>query len=152
MSQVRTQGKPMKCIALLACCLFLSGCSLFRRPFRPVRAPPEEAARVVFPFALSEQQKQGLTRISGPVAAAIELAMDDFRPRDIKPPRGATPDEVCMYQRHSFDVTTIPGTDGVLFVRFTLSPGACEQEGMILDAGATYAVDVQGWRILSVQK
>lgn len=151
MGPLTTRGQTLKCIALLACC-FLSGCSLLHRPFRPVRAPPEEAARVVFPFALSEEQKQGLTRIPGPIAAAVELAMDDFRPRDIQPHRGATPDEVCMYRRESFEVTTIPGPEGVLFVRFTLSPGACEQEGAILDAGATYAVDVRGWRILAVQK
>ncbi len=151
MSQPMTPATPMKCIALLAC-LFLSGCSLFCRPFRPVRAPPEEAATVSFPFALSEEEKQGLMRVPGTVAAAIALAMDEFRPRDIKPHRGATPDEVCMYQRDSFDVTAIPGPEGVLFVRFTLKPGACEQEGMILDAGATYAVDVRGWRILAVQQ
>ncbi|NOK04272.1 MULTISPECIES: hypothetical protein [Myxococcus] len=142
----------MKRVVWLVFCVGLSGCSLLQRPFRPVRAPPEEAAKVTFPFALSEEEKQGLIRVPGPVAAAIELAMDDFRPRDVKPHRGATIDEVCMYQRESFDVTTIPGPEGILFVRFTLSPGACEQEGAINDAGATYAVDTQGWRILAVQQ
>ncbi|AKQ63142.1 hypothetical protein A176_000054 [Myxococcus hansupus] len=100
---------------------------------------------------MSEEEKQGLLRVPGHIAAAIELAMDDFRPRDIKPHRDATADEVCMYQRESFDVTTIPGPEGVLFVRFTLSPSACAQEGTINDAGATYAVDTRGWRILAIQ-
>ncbi|WIG99453.1 hypothetical protein KGD87_30575 [Myxococcus sp. SDU36] len=30
--------------------------------------------------------------------------------------------------------------------------GACVQEGLALDVGATYAVDVDGWRILAVQR
>ncbi len=141
----------MKLWVCLGCVVCLSGCSLLQRPFRPVRTPPEESAKVTFPFALSEEEKQGLLRVPCPIAAAIELAMDDFRPRDVKPHRGATADEACMYQRESFDVTTIPGPEGVLFVRFTLRPGACEQDGAINDAGATYAVDTRGWRILAVQ-
>ncbi|WP_236673800.1 hypothetical protein [Comamonas sp. JC664] len=37
-------------------------------------------------------------------------------------------------------MTTILGPEGVLFVRFTLIPSACAQEGVINDAGATHAV------------
>ena len=67
-------------------------------------------------------------------------------------PTTTTTTSTRSYQRESFDVTTIPGSERVLFVRFTLSPGACEQEGAINDASATYAVDTRGWRILAIQR
>lgn len=41
---------------------------------------------------------------------------------------------------------------GVLLVSSTAKQGACIQEGLALDLGATYAVDVSRWRILAIQR
>jgi len=145
---------PRPGVALPRCLLLilfvaLPACELFQRTVRPTRAPPEEAARFVFPLELPAE---GRMRVPGTVAAAIGLAMDDFRPLGVKPHRGATPDEVCLYQRDSFDVTVAPGPAGVVFVRFSVKDGACDQDGPVADMGSTYAVDVNQWRILAIQR
>lgn len=129
---------------------FLPACTLLERfgRYRPEHAPPEEAEKLQFPLIVPEQSRLNLP---GTTAAAIQLAMDDFRPRDIKPHRGATQEEECLYRRESFNVSAFPGPEGVVFVRFVLDPNACPLRDPILDAGATYAVDVRGWRILAVQ-
>ncbi|WP_224371948.1 hypothetical protein [Hyalangium versicolor] len=139
----------MKRALLLLGCLALSGCALLRRYPQPVHAPPEEAARVEFPkFDLPE----GRQTLSGPALRAIQLAMDDFLPWDTQPHKGATPREVCLYQRESYDVTVAPGPEGIMFVRFTVRDSVCDVNGPpILDMGATYAVDVQRWLILAIQ-
>ncbi|MFP2924001.1 hypothetical protein ACLESO_02045 [Pyxidicoccus sp. 3LG] len=137
-----------RAIVLLAC-LSASGCVLFQRPFRPTHAPPEEAARFQFPLGFPAGEH---TFIPGTVAAAVELAMDDFLPRNTRPPRDATPDEVCLHQRDTYDVLARALPDDVVLVAFTPKQGACIQEGVALDLGATYAVDVRGWRILAIQR
>jgi hypothetical protein len=134
---------PILLLAFLPACTFLQ---LFGR-YRPERAPQEEARRIDFPMMDPEDSLE----IPGTIAAAIQLAMDDFRPRDLKPHRGATAEELCLYRRESFDVSAFPGPEGVVFVRFLLKPKVCEPSGPILDAGASYAVDVRQWRILAVQ-
>jgi hypothetical protein len=131
-------------LAFLPACTFLQ--QFFR--YRPTHATPEEAEKVQFPFIVPEKSR---LNIPGTTAAAIQLAMDDFRPRDVKPHRGATQEEECLYRRESFNVSAFPGPEGVVFVRFILNPDACPLRDPILDAGATYAVDVRGWRILAVQ-
>lgn len=133
--------------ALLA--LTLPGCALFARPVRPARASPEEAARFQFPVDLPAE---GRLRTSATVAVATQLAMDDFRPLDVKPHKGATPDEVCLYRRDSFDVWTAPGPEGVMFVRFVPRQHTCDSDGPVTDASATYAIDVRQWRILAIQR
>lgn len=148
MSLLRS-GAPLPRCLLLGVCLALPACGLFQRPVRPPRAPPEEAARFEFPLEIPAEGRQ---RIPGAVAAAIGMAMDDFRPLGVKPHRGATPDEVCLYQRDSFDVTVAPGQEGVVFVRFSVKDGACDEEGPVADMGSTYAVDVNQWRILAIQR
>ncbi|WP_044891082.1 hypothetical protein [Myxococcus hansupus] len=134
---------------LLCLCIALPACGLLRRPMMPERAPPEDAARFTFPIDLPAE---GRTRIPADIAAAISLAMDDFRPLGVQPHRGATPDEVCLYQRASFDVTVAPGPEGVVFVRFTVKDGACDEEGPATDMGSTYAVEVSKHRILAIQR
>ncbi|WP_163867450.1 hypothetical protein [Myxococcus eversor] len=131
--------------------MVLPGCALFRPGPRPVQAPPEEAARVVFPRDLPAQ---GLHELSGTLAAAIALATEDFRPLGAKPHRGATPLEQCLYRREAFNVSTAPGPGGIMFVRFSFSPSNCaeHEREIVLDMGATYAVDVPGARILAVQR
>lgn len=134
---------------LLCLCLTRPACGLFHRPLKPERAPEEEAARFTFPIDLPAD---GRTRIPADLAAAITLAMDDFRPQDVKPHRGATPDEVCLYQRESFDATVVPGPEGLVFVRFTVKDGACDEDGPAADMGSTYAVEVAKHRILAIQR
>lgn len=137
-------------LAGLLSLLLLPGCALFQRSPRPVHAPPEEAAAVQFP---SDLPATGLQELSGTLATAIQLAMDDFRPPGAKPHRGATPTEQCLYRRQSFDVQAAPGPEGIVFVRFLFNPEACtaEERAVVLDMGATYAIDVKGWRILAIQ-
>ncbi len=131
-----------KLLAML--CLGLSACAGARRPIPYV--PPEEAAWFKFPEELPDE---GRTSVSGPLAAAIQLAMDDFLPWGTEPPRGASREEACLAQRQSYDVTAAPASEGIVWVSITLSPGACTRGGPLLDAGAEYAVDVRKRRILS---
>jgi hypothetical protein len=139
----------MKRGLLLSLCLLVPACALFQRSPRPVHAPPEEAARVRFPLDLPPDAHPTL---SGDVVTAMQLALDDFRPLDLKPHPGATEEEICLYQRGSYDVLAAPGAEGVMFVQITLRPNVCEKHDPIMDMGATYAVDVKGQRILAIQR
>lgn len=151
----------MERMLLLLACIFLPACTwvrLHRHPDHarpeerelPAHAPPAEAAQVKFP---AQFPKEGLHELPGVMATAIQLAMDDFRPPGSKPHPGATPLEQCLYRRQSFDVMAVPGPAGVVFVRFVFNPDACteEERAVVLDMGATYAIDVRQWRILAVQ-
>jgi hypothetical protein len=126
----------------------LPGCALFHRYPRPPHAPPEESAQFQFPFELPTDGRQVL---SGTTATAIQLAADDFRPPGTKPHDKATALEQCLYRRESFDVYAAPGPEGVTLVRFVFNPDACPSGGPVMDAGATYAIDVKRWRILAVE-
>ena len=139
----------MKRSLLILLGLGLPACALLSRPYRPVHAPPEEAARFTFPLDLPAE---GRMKIPANIAVATQIAMDDFRPLDVKPHKGATPDEVCLYRRDSFDVWTAPGPEGVMFVRFVPKPQTCDSEGPVTDVSATYAIDMRQWRILAVQR
>ncbi|MFP2959468.1 hypothetical protein ACLEPN_16915 [Myxococcus sp. 1LA] len=132
---------------VLAFCLLLSGCA--SRSAALPRTAPAEAAWFKFPDALPSE---GKLEIPSATAAAIQLAMDDFLPRSVSVPGNASPVEVCLSQRQSYDVRTAPMPEGVLLVRVFLSPGACMQKGPLIDMGATYAVDTRAWRILAVQE
>ncbi|AGC44933.1 hypothetical protein MYSTI_03627 [Myxococcus stipitatus DSM 14675] len=135
---------------ILALLLVLPGCSLFQRPPRPVHAPPEESAKVEIPLAMSAEGRQV---IRGAMVRAIQLAMDDFLPWDHKLPGDATPLQQCLSRRDAYDVAAVPGPKGVMFVTLIPNPDVCDVGGPpILDVGATYAIDVVGWRILSVQQ
>jgi hypothetical protein len=131
--------------------LLTPGCALLSFPWnkRPARASPEEAARVQFPLDLPKETR---TTISGAMATAMQLAMDDFLPLDIKPHDGATQEEACFYRRESYEVIASPGPDGVMFVRIIPFTKVCDKGDPILDIGATYAIDVAGRRILAVQR
>jgi hypothetical protein len=89
-----------------------------------------------------------------PLLAAIQLAMEDFRPWDIKPHQGATPGEKCLYKRDSYDVSVVPGTVAdLVYVDIYPRPGACEMGGPpVMGFDATYAIDVKNWRIIAVQR
>ncbi|WP_224372813.1 hypothetical protein [Hyalangium versicolor] len=139
----------MKHVLVLLLCSLLPGCALFRRPPRPVHAPPEEAAQVQFPLGLPEQERQ---IIRGNILRAVQLAMDDFLPWDTRPHEGASPLELCLYRREAYDAITAPGPEGIIFVSIVPSPHECDfGSAPVLDLGATYAIDVRGWRILAIQ-
>ncbi|WP_163989835.1 hypothetical protein [Pyxidicoccus caerfyrddinensis] len=136
--------------ALPALFLILPACALFQRPPRPVHAPPEEAAAVEFPLALPLEGRQ---IIAGTTLRAIQLAMEDYLPWDRKLPAGATPLQECLSRRESYDVATAPGPEGVMYVSLIPNAEACDIGGPpILDVGASYVIDVRGWRILKVQQ
>ena len=129
----------------------IPGCALFRPCHRPAKAPPEQAAQYRFPVALPTE---GQHVLPGRIAAAIALAMEDFLPLGAKPARDASPAEVCMFQRESYDVTAVAGEDDVIFIRFAVRGDACRELSgpSIADVPIIYAVDAGKWVILSVQK
>jgi hypothetical protein len=139
----------MKFGLLLPLCALLQPCAFFQRSSRPEHAPPEEAARVQFPLDLPADTR---TVLPGATVTAMQLALDDFLPLNTKPHKDATAEEVCLYQRESYDVIASPGPESTMFVRVTLRPGVCEKHGPIMDMEATYAVDIAGRRILTVQR
>jgi hypothetical protein len=140
----------MKRPLLLLLCALLPACALFHRPARPIYAPPQEATTVTFPMELLASE--GHVSLSGSLLAAIELAMEDFLPWDAQPGKDATPREVCLSKRESYDVIAAPGPQGIVFVEIYARPGACEMGlGPVLDLEATYAIDVVQWRILAIQ-
>jgi hypothetical protein len=111
--------------------------------------PPEEAAWFKFPYELPDTGKQ---TVPGVMAVAMQLAMDDFLPRDMKPELDASPQDVCLQQRQSYDVKASPGFGDIIWVDISLSDGACTRgPGPLMDVGATYAVDKAQWRILAVR-
>jgi hypothetical protein len=139
----------MRHIAFLSVCMMLSGCSLFRP--RPLHASPEEAAQYRFPVTFPEQEQQV---VPGNTAAAITLAMEDFLPLWMKPPRDASPREACLTQRQSYDVAAAPASVDVILVSFSVREDVCPGlEGPpIADIPIIYAVDTRRWLILSIQK
>ena len=141
----------MKQLPLLVLCALLPACALFHCPPRPSRASPQEAVGVTFPMELL--MEKGNVSLSGPLVVAIQLAMEDFLPWDTEPHKGATPSEVCLYKRESYDVIAAPGADGLVFVEIYPRDGACEMGGPpVLDFSAIYAIDSKTWRILAVRR
>ncbi|GEL73114.1 hypothetical protein MVI01_48980 [Myxococcus virescens] len=102
-----------------------------------------------FPLDLPAETR---TTLTGAQVTAMQLALDDFLPLDVKPHDGATDVEHCLYRRESYEVIASPGPEGVTFVRVTLRPDVCEKQNIIMDMEATYAIDVEGRRILARQR
>lgn len=128
----------------------LPACALFHRPPRPIYAPPQEAASFTWPVALPIEDRQVL---SGTRFAAMQLAMEDFLPWDLKPHKGATLRELCLYKRDSYDMSVAPAGEGLVFVDIYPRPGACDMnQGPVLDMGSIYVIDTNNWRILAVHR
>ena len=141
----------MKRPLLWVLCALLPACALLQRPPRPRHASPQEAKGVTFPMELLATE--GNVSLSGTMLAAIQLAMEDFLPWDVKPHEGATLREVCLYKRDSYDVIAAPGSEGLVFVEIYPRPGACEMGGPpVLHFSAIYAIDVKDWRTLAVRR
>lgn len=132
---------------LLVLCALFPACALFHRPPRPSRASPQEAAGVTFP--VEPLGLKGSVTVTGPLFVAMQLAMEDFRPWDLQPPKDATPREACLYKRESYDMIAAPGDGGLVFVQIWLRPEACEGP-LAVDGGAYYAIDVLQGRIVAV--
>jgi hypothetical protein len=136
-------------------CLILLACVNHARPV--VHAPMDEAARFVFP---SESEISWTVTLPGNMAAATQLAMDDFLPWDIAPPAGTPPANACLYQRESYDVAAVPLPGEIILVRFDLNEDICQDTASSIDAttGAppvavtTYAIDVRTLHILSTAR
>lgn len=100
-----------------------------------------------------------MLHLEGNTAAAIQLAMDDFKPRGASLPSGVRPDEACLYLQQSYDVSSAPGPEGVVLVEFQQNDTACPPSpalsveaisGKPLREITTYAVDIRAMRILAV--
>ena len=141
------RGIMSRGLQLLCLCL-LPACALFKRPPRPVHAPPEEAASFEFPVGIPEE---GRVIVRRPLAHAIQLAMEDYLPWDFQPPKGDRPGGECLYRRESYDVIAAPHGNGIILVSISLDPDACERKGIPHDMGALYAIDSRTWRILAIQ-
>lgn len=128
---------------LLACAGLLSGCGYFGyyRHTPAERASPEEAAAVRFPDSLETG-----VRLTGPMMAALQVAMDDYRPPGIRPEK-LTPPDSCLARWEYIQTTVLQVSETLFFVEFAPDLRACGPGYIVLDAGATYAIDGQG-RIL----
>jgi hypothetical protein len=126
--------------------LLVSACTTARRPVALV--PGLEASWFKFP---DELPAEGQVKVPSTLAAAIQIAVDDFVPWDLKLPRGADTFDECAAQQSSYDVRAVPGPDGIVFVSIALSPGACGRYRWVTDLGAVYAVDVRNHRVLAIK-
>lgn len=121
-------------------------------------ASEEESARVRFPQQLSPT---GLIRLDGNMAAAIQLAVDHFRPLTSKPPAEASLEEPCLQQPGAHDVTAAPLPGEVMLVRFDVNDAVCPPTGSPSEVGGvkylspafitTYAIDIRTMRILGIE-
>jgi hypothetical protein len=140
-----------KPLILIACCSsLLSGCHLFGyyRYKGAERAPPEEAEKVAFP----NSYENGF-RLDGPAMAALEVARNEFMPPGVKATAHDERIARCLLRRDIYDVTILEANDDLFFVSFSPDLSKCNinTEGfIILDSGATYAIDGRG-RVLAVQ-
>jgi hypothetical protein len=105
----------------------------------------------------TELPREGRLRLEGNVAAAIQLALEDFLPGQTRPPEGTRPEEACLYRPDSYAVTAAPGPTGVVQVRFTVDEDACPTNALWGSSGAlarmdrtVHAVDLRTMRILAV--
>lgn len=110
-------------------------------------ASQAEADRVQFPQL--ELPEAGRVRLDGNVAAAIQLAMEDFLPWDAqrRPVADRAP---CLDQWESYDVTTAVLPESVLLVRFEPSLDRCASGEQFVEL-VTYAIEVRTMRILSIE-
>jgi hypothetical protein len=125
----------------------LTGCSLFGyyKQEKPAWAPPEEGAKIQFPNSL-----EGGTRLTGPMMAALKVAMDDYIPPNIRPEDQKYPWDKCLAQWKYIHTSVFQASDDLFFVLFIPDLSNCGPGFIVLDAGAEYAVDGKG-RILAKQ-
>ncbi|WP_044189158.1 hypothetical protein [Hyalangium minutum] len=133
--------------SLLCCASMLAGCSFFGyyKQEKPIWAHPEEGAKVQFLNSL-----EGGTRLTGPMMAALKVAMDDYLPPSVRAEDQKYPAGKCLAQWKYINVTVFQASDDLFFVLFIPDLSHCGPGFIELDAGAEYAIDGKG-RILAKQ-
>ncbi|WP_225411330.1 hypothetical protein [Stigmatella hybrida] len=132
-------------LALMTCFTGLTAsCSHFGyyKHQKAERAPAEEAAAIKFP----DSMEQG-THLTGPMMAALKVAMDDYRPPGLNPDALKPPDS-CLARWDFIQTTVLQASDTLFYIDFSPDLRQCGPGFIMLDSGATYAVDNKG-RILS---
>jgi hypothetical protein len=123
---------------------FVTACSHFGYYKHPKAeyASPDEAATIQFPDSMDPG-----TRLTGPMMAALKAAMDDYRPPRINPDT-LKPPESCLARWEFIQTTVLQANENLFYIDFSPDLRQCGPGFIMLDSGATYAVDNQG-RILS---
>jgi hypothetical protein len=133
-------------LSLIACCSsLLTGCAFlgYHKHEKARWAPPEEAAAVQFPDAY-----EGGLLLTGPMMAALKVAMDEYRPPGIKPEDQETPAARCLADWKYIKTRVIQVNEDFFFVQFLPDLSNCGPGFIVVDSGAVYAIDGKG-RILS---
>lgn len=138
------------CVLAVCCAGLLAGCSSlgYYRYKGAERAPPEEAARVVFPNSY-----ETATHLDGPSMAALEVARNEFMPPGVKAIAHNEQIAQCLLRWDTYDVSVLKVNDNLFFVTFSPELSRCKlaTDGFIVfDAGAAYAIDGRG-RVLASQ-
>lgn len=124
----------------------LSGCGYFGYYKRDNAewAPPAEAATVKFPDSF-----EGGVQLTGPMVAALEVAMNEFLPPGSEV-RTNDPDKrvaQCLSRREAYETFILQEHDDLFFVLFIPVLKRCGLDEAILDGDVVFAVDGKG-RIL----
>ncbi|QRK08738.1 hypothetical protein JQX13_00685 [Archangium violaceum] len=142
----------MKSLVPVVLCFscFLTGCSLlshfgyYKRPTAE-RAPSEEAEQVRFPDSFEPG-----VHLNGQHMGALRVAMDDFLPPGSKVKGDNERIAECLSRWSTYDTSVLRANDDLYFVSFLPRLSRCGLDAIVLDAGATYAIDGRG-RILDVR-
>lgn len=140
--------KPIFFPVVLCGSLLLPGCAFFGYYKHPKAdwAPPEEAATVKFPSALGEE-----VQLTGPMLAALKVAMDEYRPPSIKPEVLMNLEQRCLSRWENIDARVVQANENLFYVQFLPDLKGCTPNYMVLDSGAVYAIDGRG-RILAKEQ
>ncbi|MBZ4421427.1 hypothetical protein [Myxococcus sp. RHSTA-1-4] len=134
----------MRHLTLVACCLStLSGCSLlgYYKYEKAEWVPPGASAEVNFPSSFEDG-----VHLTGPMMAALEVAMREFLPPGHKVKGHGTDKRLdeCLSRRSTYETFVLQASDDLFFVRFSPVLKRCGLDTPLLDGGATYAIDGSG--------
>jgi hypothetical protein len=93
---------------------------------------------------------EGGVRLTGPMMAALKVAMNDYRPPNVTPESQKTPEGQCLAQWEYVNTTVFQASDDLFYVLFAPDLSQCGPGFIVFDAGAEYAIDGRG-RILAKQ-
>jgi hypothetical protein len=131
--------------AVLCGSLLLTGCSFlgYYKHKKADWALPEDAATIEFPNSLEKG-----VHLTGPMMAALKVAMDDYLPPWTAPEKETTPEGRCLSRWDTMNTTVFQANENLFFVRILPDLTKCAPGFIVLDAGAVYAIDGKG-RILA---
>jgi hypothetical protein len=134
-------------LVVLLCAGPLTGCGFLGiyKHQKAERAPLEEAEKMRFPDSF----EPGI-HLKGPTMAALKVVMDDFLPPGVKVTGDDERIVECLSHWETYDTSILRVSDDLYFVRFLPRLSRCGIDAIVLDAGATYAIDGKG-RILDVR-